>query len=717
MPTPTQAGALTKFSIGNAATTTRTITDVAAGAALTLWIAPQRFASGFTDELLTVSCPTATFVRVGHHVGVSDNAGGGFRQELSLYLATAVAAGSHTVTITAASIGGNANDTRGSWLLSEWSGIAQEAPAAVLAAPAVSNRIATGIASITVGPSLVLSQSQCMVLSGFAAQTNFLWGGTDPGTPPVGYTLLAQTTDNATPTPILLGWRDTTAADAVSATTTVVGSSANPDGTRGLLVPLRLSSGSDYVEILVTPDTEDGVTVDGTTGWTAHIATADPRNGFNVFTGLSARPSGNEIRVPNGAPGVANGGTVNAQVVNAALGYTSGWGLGTARGAAAVALTLTPGAPASITPTGFTLSATISGTIPAGAVRMIQWTDNPAGGTWRESHPPFQRPAAVAGTFSHTFSDAPPSTTITWRAFVFSEPDTIHAQTANLTFTTPAAPGDGGSAGIVATIVDHMGTHPFTLANAPARDWAFGSYVVKGADLRATAQPTWWDFNTYAGTHPMWAEIIAWFYFWDITGHQANLNARAACRNNQLWLLHDDNYQWEMISDAVTPTGSSYDRQVLGLPPATVPPGYYRTETDGSNASSVRFGPAPDLPWHGYGTWGTSRAPTRLIGVISRVQVRKILHDPAGPDQRSLARYACYVGADPSPTRQSPAALGHPYNPGVGGSRFVELTNDWQWIYFCNLGQPPTRVRIEPHRFNERQVMSTATLTTYPPPF
>jgi len=334
MPTPTQAGTLNKHSLANNATTTKQLTGVVAGAALALWIGTQRFAELYTGELLTVTCGTATFVRVGHHVGVSNNAGGGFRQELSLYLATNVAVGTHTVTIQAASIGGNTELTQGAWVLTEYPGLSIAAPAAALAAAAVTARIADNIGSITVGPTAALSQAQSMILSGFAAQTNFAWNGTDPGTAPTGYTLLAAIADNTVPSTAIFAWQDVNSTAAVSATMGVFGAVGNPDGTRGVLVAISLAGGTNYVEILVTPDTEDGVIVNATTGWIVHIVIGDSKDGYVVFSGIASQTTGNEIRVSGAAPGVAVAGTVNVQVVNAGVGYTSGWGVGTVRAAA-----------------------------------------------------------------------------------------------------------------------------------------------------------------------------------------------------------------------------------------------------------------------------------------------------------------------------------------------------------------------------------------------
>ena len=111
------------------------------------------------------------------------------------------------------------------------------------------------------------------------------------------------------------------------------------------------------------------------------------------------------------------------------------WGTFTMTGPTLDSLSVSPNTPASVTSSSFTLSATISGTIPPGSVAMIQWIDNRATGIWRES------PAvtAVPGVFSYAFTGAPADTLITWRVFVYTAPATIHAQSAEVTFRTSVA--------------------------------------------------------------------------------------------------------------------------------------------------------------------------------------------------------------------------------------------------------------------------------------
>lgn len=589
------------------------------------------------------------------------------------------------------------------------------------------------------------------------------------------------------------------------------------------------------------------------------------------------------------------------------------------------ALTLVNNAPANVTSAGFRLSVTVGGTIPSGALVLIQWTTNPAQGPWRES----ARTPAVAGVFSFDFTNAPANTSITWRAFVFSDPDVLHIQSPNATFSTPAAgvaptysfqfigdslfngtstnayfaprgafqslltaggiqhtmigpytdgagggpdpdhaarggwaidevaspgwsvrgnlptilgasynpdfivlqvgwndlfiggsaattapsrlvdlfndirtrkpsakilfctlsqpaepfpytnaqyvalnnqvralvtanptvaalvpldtlewsagdladyvhyseqgaakiaqriysaltatgwavSGGGGSTApsLLATLVDHMGPQILTLPNLPQNaGWRLGANVIKGGDLRAIANPAWWNFNPRTDLGEFWRFMIPWTVVWDIAGHQDGLNVRYNERNCELWVLHDDDNLWTRLSVESRMGGDAFERNMLNPQVGNLD---QRFEADGT--SSVRFGPQSPFVWHGYGTWGNTTRPERVRAVLGRVQVRKILDNPGGPDQRNLARYAVQVGVDPYPSPGSPATFGWGYNPGCGLSRFVEVTNDWQWVYFVTLASPPSFSVDTGGPFNSRQTISQALLAANLPP-
>lgn len=101
-------------------------------------------------------------------------------------------------------------------------------------------------------------------------------------------------------------------------------------------------------------------------------------------------------------------------------------------------LTIGAVAVSSITTTTARLAVAIAGTIPSGALMLIQWTTDIANGPWSGSPEPT---TAVAGTFVHDASSLTPGATYYARAFVYSEPGggdpTInHAVTGLTSFTT-----------------------------------------------------------------------------------------------------------------------------------------------------------------------------------------------------------------------------------------------------------------------------------------
>lgn len=275
------------------------------------------------------------------------------------------------------------------------------------------------------------------------------------------------------------------------------------------------------------------------------------------------------------------------------------------------------------------------------------------------------------------------------------------------------AVGEEPSDTILTTLISHMGAQQLSLPNLPSNaGWRLGATVVKGCDWRAIANPSWWGYNPRTDLGAYWRFLIPWTVVWDITGHQDGLNTRYAERNCELWVLHDDNNVWERVSVAPTPGGAAFQRNMLNPTPGNLDT---RTETDGS--FSVRFGPQSEYVWHGWGTFGSTTRPERAIAAIARVQVRKTLHNSGGTDDRASARYAVQVGADPYPAIGSPEMFGAgAYNPGMGTSRFVEVTNDWQWVYFSTLASPPTYNVDGAYAYNSRQTITQALLAANLPP-
>lgn len=372
-------------------------------------------------------------------------------------------------------------------------------------------------------------------------------------------------------------------------------------------------------------------------------------------------------------------------------------------------LSLSLGSVTNIAATSFTLSVVVGGTIPAGAVTEIQWTDGIV--PWVKS----PTSATTVGTFSHTFTGAPSSTLIRWRAFVFTPPSTTHASTAEGTFYTLAAPGGGGE-NYVDVLMDDMrvGLPPSELPGiSPGAALAQGGYITMGADLRPGTVPSWFPHPDYGDSYAYYTYLLPWLVVWDRAGHQAGLNVRCQLADLQLFVLQDGWTQWQMIGSAVAPGGGHYARDIVdgNATGESVPP---RAESVGMSVKIIPNG----LIWHGFDGGSTNYQPTALRAVHTRVRFRKII-ESGTIDQRSLARYMVQVGLDPYPEPGFGWGAPGQYNPASGGSKFKEATNDWQWVYYTSLGAPPTNsvdtsVRSTPK--NTRHTISEADVRALPPP-
>lgn len=329
MPTPLQTTAVQNHNNGGA-TDTVAMTGVVAGSTLIVVVPAYRYTT--TGALVSgVSSSNGGALTLARGRQAASRSGAGsHRMGLHVYFLPNAAAGSHTITVTFTNATGNYAD----WFVTEVPGLATTSPHDTAAAADAHADAVVSSVSVATG---TLAQASSFVLVTAAGQGASTWNGsaTAPMPAPTGFTALRG---KALPgaidgMPFQSSYDDVESVAPVSALWTVPDDSIN-DGFLAVAVAFKLASGTNYVEILVTPDAEDGVTVNTTTGWIVHVAAGDPKDGYTVYSGIAAQATGNEIRVPGAAGAVAVGGTLNVQVVNAGLGYTSGWGVGTVRAAA-----------------------------------------------------------------------------------------------------------------------------------------------------------------------------------------------------------------------------------------------------------------------------------------------------------------------------------------------------------------------------------------------
>lgn len=395
------------------------------------------------------------------------------------------------------------------------------------------------------------------------------------------------------------------------------------------------------------------------------------------------------------------------------------WGSFTVQGPMLDSLSITLNAPASVTSSSFTLSAVIVGAIPSGAVMRMQWIDNRATGTWRES----PVVPAVPGTYTVSFTGAPADTLITWRVFVYTLPDIIHAQSSEATFRTVAAISSDWlnllRDGMVVQDVTERWT--FTPSHAPPGAYWTGRIIhadggavpfpdsyagntsfagiqasLSGRSTGLPGEVSEWSGRPDVAPRPIQSPNIlhfsrgvdaaaAWAWFSVKTGHNAP-QSRLHVSGMFLAVLRESTRVWELVFSGMRTSAGRSGEDLVTDPNATIinldDPGsswgtYQRiAETWCYPTASNPQGYQPFFGRVDRALWADSRS--WVIGMKVRV---------IGPD-RVNARYIATIGIDHhrsdfygDASRSWPS--GYPaYVADSGGGEWKNIRNDGldQWV-------------------------------------
>lgn len=139
-----------------------------------------------------------------------------------------------------------------------------------------------------------------------------------------------------------------------------------------------------------------------------------------------------------------------------------------------------------------------------------------------------------------------------------------------------------------------------------------------------------------------------------------------------------------------------------------------RTEPDGS--FSVRIDPSGPI-FHGWATQVQVDAAD-VRGLHVRCQVKKILHDASGPDERAAAQYTVSVGSDAYVYQGQPVSDFAPanYNPGLGASKFAVVGSEWAYVGWTSLESAYYVDHTAVSPTQPWRTMSDAELVANPPP-
>jgi beta-glucanase (GH16 family) len=121
-----------------------------------------------------------------------------------------------------------------------------------------------------------------------------------------------------------------------------------------------------------------------------------------------------------------------------------------------------------------------------------------------------------------------------------------------------------------------------------------------------------------------------------------------------------------------------------------------RTEADGtvSMTAGAASNGATSYTNHWFTPWPRIDIVNNDVGgVIMQCQMRLILNNSGGTDDRALAKYVVNIGGDYYPTATGPGIAN---NPGIAGSRFKVVTNNWRTISMTTMTDAQMRVNPPP---------------------
>lgn len=211
------------------------------------------------------------------------------------------------------------------------------------------------------------------------------------------------------------------------------------------------------------------------------------------------------------------------------------------------------------------------------------------------------------------------------------------------------------------------------LPGAPTNNsWHLRAFITKGGDFRGSYYPTYWDGGDWVNRY--WNRLAQWFVIWPINGHPTyDINARVRIRSHEMWVWRQGAPAWELIAA----TNGAWVEAFLNnlIDTATGAVADMRTESVGRSFRQ-RFGQG----WHHHGGGDAGfpeiANPDSIRGVMARFRAVLIPHDPNGPNELALARYAVSTGCDIYPqgtTRVQSFPDG--YIPASSASRFKLVTN------------------------------------------
>jgi hypothetical protein len=208
---------------------------------------------------------------------------------------------------------------------------------------------------------------------------------------------------------------------------------------------------------------------------------------------------------------------------------------------------------------------------------------------------------------------------------------------------------------------------------------------MSGHNLAGANLPGWYDPAPYSRSG-YWDRLAPWFVLVaeqhptdrNVTVHRSS-NTRVQIRNIRLMVRRNS---WSVVNVTNAPDSNVYHNDIVTS--AGRKAIRFEPESNGGGSSHLISDDGTQII-HGYPGYFRITNPWELTGIAVDFEMRLILDDPRGPDDRHLARYLAHIGCDLYPSEfnfwrgnnyNATPAVG--YWPAVAGSAFLRVTNEWQ---------------------------------------
>jgi len=192
-------------------------------------------------------------------------------------------------------------------------------------------------------------------------------------------------------------------------------------------------------------------------------------------------------------------------------------------------------------------------------------------------------------------------------------------------------------------------------------DWAQGTLI------RDTAEAVG-DFQAMTG----WGQV------YEAIEGNPSVNTRVELKNFKVYYLSKTDNKWhELANLEIINEGAGYLEDFSDDNNHAAPADIKRFESNGH----VSTRPGSGYNYHFY-THRIPINPSDIAQMVSRCEAKLILSDPAGIDDRGIAKFVLNIGNDAWRTMDAEFKSDYSNNHDMGMGRFKYITNEWQTFNF-----------------------------------